>query len=282
MPTFSARQFGEDYRSELVYSAPDLGVAYVTEAQVIPTAPHRRHQHDEFQVIAMLAGAFAATIEADRFELRPGQVLVSQPNVWHELHALAAAADEPAHILDIRLIADDRQPMIHLLRQMDPPRAVMVGVEVLGQVAEALREAVAAKGLTRASRLMAALWRLWTHVAVPVERELVQTYGVPDRRLRRAEMFIRDHMADSIGVEHVAAAAGLSRNRLTALYRQHMQTTPADRLRRLRVERAQELLDSTTLSIKEVSRVCGFACPNHFSRVFSQIVGQAPGRARRK
>jgi transcriptional regulator GlxA family with amidase domain len=51
------------------------------------------------------------------------------------------------------------------------------------------------------------------------------------------------------------------------------------RIRRMRVERAQQLLaDPTRASqgIGEVARLCGFVNAAHFSRTFRKVVGQTP------
>lgn len=52
-------------------------------------------------------------------------------------------------------------------------------------------------------------------------------------------------------------------------------------LRRLRVEHASELLSTTELPPQEISDICAFADPAHFTRVFRSVLG-TPARAYRR
>ena len=60
-----------------------------------------------------------------------------------------------------------------------------------------------------------------------------------------------------------------------------MGKTPHQFLTQQRVEKAQDLLAFSTLTISEIAAACGFADQSHFTRVFSRAVGIAPGIWRR-
>jgi AraC family transcriptional regulator len=49
-----------------------------------------------------------------------------------------------------------------------------------------------------------------------------------------------------------------------------------------RIERAQELLLHSALSLDRIAAACGFADQSHFSRVFSRQIGIAPSAWRRQ
>lgn len=87
---------------------------------------------------------------------------------------------------------------------------------------------------------------------------------------------------------------GLSASRVAKLHRislrtlhytfANARTTFLHELLRMRLERAQELLNDESLSRLEVAEVadrCGFADPSHFARRFRQRFGQAPVQYRR-
>ena len=50
----------------------------------------------------------------------------------------------------------------------------------------------------------------------------------------------------------------------------------------MRVSKAIELLNSTSLSITEISAECGFNDSNYFATVFKKIVGTSPNLFRPK
>ncbi|MGE3803487.1 MAG: helix-turn-helix transcriptional regulator, partial [Gemmataceae bacterium] len=90
------------------------------------------------------------------------------------------------------------------------------------------------------------------------------------------DRYLQDHAGRPFGVEDIAAAVDLSRSQLTRLYRQHFGMGPAERLRTYRVQKASALLRGTTLPVKVVAHMCGFTCPNHFCRVFLQVMKTKP------
>ncbi len=57
--------------------------------------------------------------------------------------------------------------------------------------------------------------------------------------------------------------------------------TPTQYVRILRMKRAMELLNTTTLNISEIAYDLGFSDPNYFSRTFQQIYGKTPSSIRK-
>jgi two-component system response regulator YesN len=51
-------------------------------------------------------------------------------------------------------------------------------------------------------------------------------------------------------------------------------------LHEIRVEKAEEMLRSTTATVSEIADCCGFTDPNYFSRIFKKIKGVTPGSLR--
>lgn len=63
-------------------------------------------------------------------------------------------------------------------------------------------------------------------------------------------------------------------------FRRHMGVAPKQYWLRLRMERAVECLANTGLSVGETATYLGFDDPCYFTRVFTRIIGVAPGRYR--
>jgi transcriptional regulator GlxA family with amidase domain len=59
-----------------------------------------------------------------------------------------------------------------------------------------------------------------------------------------------------------------------------MGVTPHQYLAAQRIERAKQLLRSTSLTPSEVALSTGFADQSHFTKVFRRIAGTTPGRFR--
>jgi AraC family transcriptional regulator len=99
---------------------------------------------------------------------------------------------------------------------------------------------------------------------------------LPKWRLRRALDFIEANLAQPIGLADVAASAGLTRMHFAAQFRSTTGYSPHAYLLRRRIEHAQMLLRSSTLSVLDVALSCGFGSHAHFTTVFGRMVGESP------
>jgi AraC-like DNA-binding protein len=83
-------------------------------------------------------------------------------------------------------------------------------------------------------------------------------------------------------IEQLAREAGMSRTRFSVLYKQQFGAGAIDDCIGFRIQMAQSLLATTTLSIKEIAFRCGFEDPNYFSATFARRVGRSPTRYRER
>src|SRR6185436_12784202 len=97
-----------------------------------------------------------------------------------------------------------------------------------------------------------------------------------DRNLNRALTYLRRHFAEPIKVAQVARVAGFAPGYFAQLLKRREHLTFDRYLRRLRIERAKQLLKGTDLSAERVSKLCGFALRPYFYRVFKEDVGMTP------
>lgn len=91
-----------------------------------------------------------------------------------------------------------------------------------------------------------------------------------------ATAYVQAHFGMELRASDLAAAAGLSVSRLSALFRQMTGCSPMEYVQRTRVEEARRLLADVHLSIKEIAARTGFDDAYHFSKVFRRIDGLSP------
>ena len=63
-------------------------------------------------------------------------------------------------------------------------------------------------------------------------------------------------------------------------FKQSAGVTPHHYLTRMRVERAQDMLARTDLSLSEIASPLGFSDQSHLTRHFRQMLGITPGQFR--
>jgi AraC family transcriptional regulator len=124
-------------------------------------------------------------------------------------------------------------------------------------------------------QMMVHLLRRHANVRRSDELELSRV-GLVDRRIRRAVEMMHAHMDKELPLEELASAAYLSPFHFARLFKKLTGASPHAYLASLRVQRAQQLLAETDLSISELSARVGYASPSHFSKAFRQTTGMTP------
>lgn len=94
--------------------------------------------------------------------------------------------------------------------------------------------------------------------------------------LRRARDLADRSYSEPLDVATLARHAGVSKYHFIRCFRSTYGTTPARYVMQRRIERAQDLLRSTNLSVTEVCLLVGFSSLGSFSSRFTEMVGMSP------
>lgn len=108
---------------------------------------------------------------------------------------------------------------------------------------------------------------------------MVDRERAPDAQLvhlRRARDHADRHFADDLDLTQLAAVAMISKYHFHRLFTATYGRTPAAYLSERRIERAQDLLRATNLTVTEVCHAVGFSSLGSFSSRFREIVGETP------
>jgi transcriptional regulator GlxA family with amidase domain len=101
-----------------------------------------------------------------------------------------------------------------------------------------------------------------------------------DSRVRQAINLLSEDLSRDLDFKAVAVYVNLSSSRLRHLFKEETGLTPAQYLKRLRLERARELLERSFLRLKEVMPQVGINDESHFVRDFKKVHGITPRRYR--
>jgi len=89
------------------------------------------------------------------------------------------------------------------------------------------------------------------------------------------------HVTQRCTLDDFAAQACLSRSYFSRQFRDKTGYAPVDYFIRLKIQRACELLETTQMTVGEISRGLGYEDQYYFSRIFKKIEGVHPTRYRR-
>ena len=103
-----------------------------------------------------------------------------------------------------------------------------------------------------------------------------------DHRVRQVIALAEESLHKGWTPAKLAALVNLSPSRLHQLFKGETGLPPARYLRRLRMRRAKELLETTHLSVKQVMAFVGLTDESHFVRDFKKACGLTPARYRER
>jgi len=110
---------------------------------------------------------------------------------------------------------------------------------------------------------------LWLDAANPGPTQL-------DDRIHDAVLFVAGHLDRPLSVRVIADAVQLSPSRLSHLFKEQVGIAPARFVEQRRIERAQGLLESSSLPITAIAEATGFSSQFYFANRFRALTGMSP------
>ena len=231
---------------------------------------HREHHRDNLLIYCTEGKAFL-NVEGEPYTMETGDLLLlpaganhrytaDPDNPWtiHWVHYTGPLAEEFRKYMGF----DDATPIRHLGRQ---PRLIVDFNGLLSVRQTGFR----ARGLIHAANRLRQLL-----AAVPISVD--ETSNQRQAELDTINSYMHEHLDERITLEQLADVAGLSPAHFATRYKEQTGTSPIQHFLHLKVERACQMLDTTSLSFTEISRRLGYDDAYYFSRLFKKTMGQAP------
>jgi|GEM_PF-1465287 Response regulator containing CheY-like receiver domain and AraC-type DNA-binding domain len=94
--------------------------------------------------------------------------------------------------------------------------------------------------------------------------------------IKRALEFMQMHCHENISQTAVAEYVGLNPSYFSRYFKEEIGQSFMDYMKRLRIEKAKELLSSTSMKIYEISEALGYQSVQYFTTLFKTMVGLTP------
>lgn len=123
---------------------------------------------------------------------------------------------------------------------------------------------------------------LYHFIALFIFRDAeVKSYQEHDM-VTEAIRFLKANIHKMMTVEEMAGHFHYSASHFSALFRNKTGHSPLEYFIQLKIHYACQLLDQSTLRIKEIATKVGYSDPYYFSRLFYKVMGIAPNKYRQK
>jgi len=110
--------------------------------------------------------------------------------------------------------------------------------------------------------------------------DIAKRLHIHNPRLLKVLRIMEANLSVPITTAHLAEQGHISLRQLERLFERYLQMTPSQHYLKLRLEKAQQLLRETVLSIAEIGFACGFGSAAQFSRSYRKHYLITPSKER--
>ncbi len=111
-----------------------------------------------------------------------------------------------------------------------------------------------------------------------VTRRFTDMIAIDDPEVAAARVFIHNHAAEPIGVDHVVRHLQIPRRNIEIRFQNLVGRTPHAELQRACLQRDRRFLIETDLPIPEIAEAVGYRTARYFIQVFRKEHGATPAR----
>lgn len=96
--------------------------------------------------------------------------------------------------------------------------------------------------------------------------------------IRKAQQYISTHVRSRLSVPLVAKSADVSTSYLTALFHKHLQISPGEYIRRIKLQESKQMIREGSMNFTEIAQALQYSTIHHFSRQFKEKFGVTPSQ----
>lgn len=261
------------YRQETV--VPDRGLPFKLfrfeggEGKYIREA----HQHHSIELFAVREGKADFYLNDKKYVLSAGEFVIVNSN---EVHSIHASGRNEAMVLQIPM----EEQMLWFSREKRKEDGKLFTL-LERMYRQQLRKEYGYELLMQ-SVFYQLKYLLVTVYRIPEERKEKCTEKAQTGRLDRITGYLREHYAEEISLETLAATFGYCPTYLSKMFRQYGRINYKDYLRSIRFEHALRELEETDHTISEIALKNGFPNSQAFSRLFRKKYGILPTEYQRR
>jgi AraC family transcriptional regulator len=181
----------------------------------------------------------------------------------------------------------DRMPPAPVMQNWVELRPIMTGTpdnvlaRLVGTICSEVEAGCPAGLLFLASLGLAAAYYLAQRHGIHPPSSTLPSEGLSPERLLRVMEYIEAHLTSELSVAELAAVACLSPYHFGRMFRRSTGESVHRYVTRRRIERSQELLRTSVLSLAEIAEGVGFTDQSRFTNVFKRHLQMTPGAYRR-
>lgn len=229
--------------------------------------------HEATEIFYVDSGSLHCVVDGRDHLLKQGDLMIFGPNQWHMQYA---DMDVPPKFVTLAFDAGDYDLSSLYDQKFAASHRV---VELLQQMLREQEREDPLSGDMLISLLSLMLLRLLRHCDAPAER-LRSAHGLNNENdiIRRAQQYISKNVRSRLTVPLVAQHAAVSPSYLTALFHKHLQISPGEYIRRIKLQESKQMIREGNMNFTEIAQALHYSTIHHFSRQFKEKFGVTPSQ----
>ena len=227
--------------------------------------------HDMYEITYVDKGTLHSVAEGKDYLLDPGDLILYAPGQWHMQYADIGVA--PGYVtvsFDVEGL-----PLEGLSnRKFRSPQKALDCLRVMLREQEHPDDFSEDMILGLLRQLLLTLLRLEHEPQAPVRKP--QGINNENEIVRRAQQFISNNVRSKLTVPLVAKNIDVSPSYLTSLFHKHLQLSPGEYIRRIKLQESKQMIREGNLNFSEIASALHYSTIHHFSRQFKGKFGITP------
>lgn len=217
-------------------------------------------------------GSLHSVADGQDLLLEQGDITIYTANQWHMQYADMGIAPRFVTI-SFELSGDDLMCLKN--RKITAPQQVVTLLQQMLREAESPDEFSADMIIAMLGQVLMLLLR---HAKAPSTEKLKASNNLNSENqiIQRAQQYIRDHLTEKLSVPLVAKMVDVSPSYLTALFHKNLQISPAEYIRRLKLQASKQMIRENSMTFTEIAAALQYSTVHHFSRQFKEKFGITP------
>lgn len=247
------------------------------------------HWHEEVEFSLVRRGALQVTVAGRRQVLEEGDGMFLNTNVLHAMGPADPAVETvwDSHMLHPVLLGGHYKSVFdskYLSPVLKNKRCDLIVFRPDSDARRTLLNLLAEAAVQdrpdsefRTRNIFSDIWLLLMREAEALDAPP----PVSQERVQLMLTYIQQHFREKLTLEQIAAAAAVSERECLRCFRSCIQTTPFTYLTDYRIQVAERLLRTTSLSVTEIALETGFSDGAYFSKLFRQARSVSPTQFRK-
>ena len=216
-------------------------------------------------------GSLHSVVDGQDLLLEQGDVMIYAPGQWHMQYADMGIAPRFVTI-SFELAGQDLEKLKN--RKFKAPQQAVLLLQQMLREQESPDDHSGDMILSMLNQLLVILLR---QVDAPVAKLKTSNNVHSDNEIiRGAQQYITENIRQKLSVPAVAKSVNVSPSYLTALFHKHLQISPAEYIRRIKLQESKQMIRENSMTFTEIAAALQYSTVHHFSRQFKEKFGITP------